>query len=135
MVQIMNMILVAHFLRPSSDKRFSQAIFWWKDKAILQYIDKAIFFLSKYCCCFSTSAEITMNWDFQFSWRKNIAGFYGNIALFFIAILPVKTARVTQALKWQTSLFARGIVIKSGSILKPHHHSQALILVRLGTNF
>ncbi len=44
------------------------------------------YFLSKYCCCFSKSAEITMNRDFQFTWRKNIArkmSFYYNIALSF----------------------------------------------------
>jgi hypothetical protein len=56
-----------------------------------QYCDKVIFqqtnistkqyffwhkqyFLTKYCYCFSKSAEITMNRDYKFTWRKNIAG-------------------------------------------------------------
>ncbi len=58
-------------------------------------IDEAIFFLSKYCFCFSKSPEITMNWEFQFTWRKNIAGkmsFYPNIALCFYR----KIARLTR---------------------------------------
>ncbi len=44
------------------------------------------YFLTKYCYWFSKSAEIPMNWDFQFTWTKNIAGkisFYRNIALSF----------------------------------------------------
>ncbi len=54
-------------------KRYSNiAIYWWSN-----------IFLSKDCFCFLKSAKITMNWDFQFTWRKNIAGkmsFYCNIA-------------------------------------------------------
>ncbi len=56
-----------------------------------QYCDKAILqqsniFLTKYCYCFSKSAEITMNGEIKFTWRKNIAGkmsFYHNIVISF----------------------------------------------------
>ncbi len=46
------------------------------DKNIKQYCNiliKQYFFCSKKCFCFSRSAEIAMNWDFQFTqWIKNV---------------------------------------------------------------
>ncbi len=68
---------------------------------IKRYSDKAIIFLTKYCYCFSKSAEITMNQDFQFTWRKNISGkmsFYAISLYLFITILPIKITRLTRAL-------------------------------------
>ncbi len=57
----------------------------------MRYSNKAIIFFAKYCYCFSKSAEITMNQDFQFTWRKKYCqenvflcnsalSFYRNIA-------------------------------------------------------
>ncbi len=66
-------------------------IFWQKQ-----------YFLSKYCFCFSKSSEITMNWEFQFTWRKNIAGkmsFYRNITLSFYRNIARQNCSSDEGLK------------------------------------
>ncbi len=71
-------------LRPSS-------VIFTSNIAIKRYCNILIkqFFWSKYCFCFSKSAEITMNWNFQFTqWIKKCL---------FIAILLAKIARLTWA--------------------------------------
>ncbi len=77
------------------------------NKAILRqsdnFCDKSNIFVTKYCYCFSKSAEIPMNWDFQFTWRKKILPekcLFIAISLYlFIAVLLVKIARLTRALR------------------------------------
>ncbi len=86
MILHINILLESYIrtLRPVSDEQFSQAIFWQSN-----------IFLKKYCFCFSKSAEITMNWDFQFTrWRRKIS-FIAISLYLFIAILLVKIAHLT----------------------------------------
>ncbi len=64
---------------------------------MLQYIDKAIFFWSKYCFCFSKSAEITMIENFNSQNEKKFLFIAISLDL-FIAILLAKIARLTRAL-------------------------------------
>ncbi len=78
------------YLRPSADEQFLQAILWYCDN-----------FLTKYCFCFSKSAEITMCQNFQLTrWRKILLEKCLFVLLshcLFIAILLVKIACLTRA--------------------------------------
>ncbi len=51
-------------LRPSSDRQFSKAILWQKDKAILQYFYKAIFFCYNIAVAFQNQLN---NHELRFS--------------------------------------------------------------------
>jgi hypothetical protein len=91
--------------RPLSDKQFLQAILrycnnvilWQSDSVIKWYWKKAIIFFTKYCFCFSKSAEITMNRIFNLHNEEKKYCFIAISLYLFIAILLVKIARLMRA--------------------------------------